>query len=355
MILATGFHQELKAIITGLFISLWGGWFFSLCHLPLPWMLGPLAFTGIAGISGLPVKAIKGGRQAGQLLIGCILGQYFSPEVSRQILSLWWAMLASAFLAIGAGGVGGLILARISGLERRTAYFCTIAGGAAEMSILAERAGARFDRVALAQSLRVFIVVCTIPVVITLSGMTGTDCYTPANREIMAGGLAGLIALAAASGYIIYRAGIPNAFILGPLLLSALLTMNNISLSSLPVVLGISGQLLMGWALGSRFQPDLKEASPAFIGGVIAATLASMGILLLVGSAFGIWLGIPLPTMALATAPGGISEMCVTAKILKLGVPVVTAFQVTRLAILLISALPVYQGVCWLKTSLASR
>jgi hypothetical protein len=43
-------------------------------------------------------------------------------------------------------------------------------------------------------------------------------------------------------------------------------------------------------------------------------------------------------------APGGIAEMCVTAKVLQLGVPLVTAFHVTRLAVLLVATAPVFEG-----------
>ena len=35
-------------------------------------------------------------------------------------------------------------------------------------------------------------------------------------------------------------------------------------------------------------------------------------------------------------APGGIAEMCITAKVLQLGVPLVTAFHVTRVVVLLL-------------------
>ena len=35
-------------------------------------------------------------------------------------------------------------------------------------------------------------------------------------------------------------------------------------------------------------------------------------------------------TLVLGMAPGGIAEMCITAKVLQLGVPLVTAFHVTR-------------------------
>jgi membrane AbrB-like protein len=306
-------------------------------------MLGPLLVTGVAGIYQLPVRAVTGGRQLGQLFIGCILGQYFSPDITWRLLSQWQLMLATAMVALVAGIAGGALLARIAGIEQRTAYFCAIPGGAAEMAVLAERAGARFDRVALAQSLRVFIVVCTVPVILTLAGATGTDSYTPQAREITATGLMLLLAIALTGGVIFDRCRIPNAFILGPLAASALLTMNSINLSAVPPLIGISGQLLMGWALGARFKPDLRNESGRFLLGTVAATLLSMAILAAAAALAALLQGMPVQTMILATAPGGISEMCVTAKILKLGVPVVTSFQVTRLAFLLIAALPVYR------------
>ena len=347
--------KTLTPYLTGLLLSICGGALFSALHIPLPWMLGPLLVTGIAGVFEVPVKAVAGGRQLGQLFIGCILGQYFSPDISWQMLSQWRMMLATALVALTAGIAGGTLLARIAGIEQRTAYFCAIPGGAAEMAVLAERAGARFDRVALAQSLRVFIVVCTVPVILTLAGTTGTDSYTLQARDVSAAGLLLLLAIALTGGIIFDRCRIPNAFILGPLTASALLTMNSINLSAVPQVIGSSGQLLMGWALGARFKPDLRNESGKFLLGTVAATLLSMAILATAAALVALVQGIPVQSMILATAPGGISEMCVTAKILKLGVPLVTSFQVTRLAFLLIAALPVYRLIAQLVAARRSK
>jgi uncharacterized protein len=49
---------------------------------------------------------------------------------------------------------------------------------------------------------------------------------------------------------------------------------------------------------------------------------------------------LPAPTLILAMAPGGIAEMCITAKVLQLGVPLVTAAQVARVLVLLSSTGP---------------
>ena len=46
--------------------------------------------------------------------------------------------------------------------------------------------------------------------------------------------------------------------------------------------------------------------------------------------------------LLLGTSPGGIAEMAITAKVLQLGVPVVTAFHVTRLAAVLLAE-PLYR------------
>ncbi|MNU10280.1 putative ammonia monooxygenase [compost metagenome] len=46
--------------------------------------------------------------------------------------------------------------------------------------------------------------------------------------------------------------------------------------------------------------------------------------------------------MILGTTPGGIAEMAITAKVLQLGVPVVTAFHVTRMVFVVIVTGPLY-------------
>ena len=52
---------------------------------------------------------------------------------------------------------------------------------------------------------------------------------------------------------------------------------------------------------------------------------------------------VPISTMVLATAPGGMAEMCVTAKVLQLGVPLVTAAHVTRVIILVTTTAPMFR------------
>ena len=55
--------------------------------------------------------------------------------------------------------------------------------------------------------------------------------------------------------------------------------------------------------------------------------------------------GLPWATLVLGTSPGGIAEMSITAKVLQLGVPVVTAFQVCRLMAVLMLVAPLYRWI----------
>jgi hypothetical protein len=52
-------------------------------------------------------------------------------------------------------------------------------------------------------------------------------------------------------------------------------------------------------------------------------------------------------TMVLATSPGGIAEMALTARVLHLGVPVVTAFHVARMVVVVLGIGPLYRA--WMR------
>ncbi len=77
--------------------------------------------------------------------------------------------------------------------QRATSYFAGAIGGASEMTLLAERAGARTDLVAAAHSLRLLIVTLSVPFALTLSGLHGLDATLPGPREVSWPGL-GLLA-----------------------------------------------------------------------------------------------------------------------------------------------------------------
>jgi uncharacterized protein len=318
---------------------------FAWLRLPLPWMIGPLVAMAAANFAGAGLRAPRGGREFGQIVIGIALGLYFTPEVAREVISYWHLLLVAGFFAIALGAFAGWVLSHAAGIDRRTAFFASVAGGAAEMTILGERYGARPDRVALAQSLRILAVVIVVPFALTYSGVHGNEQFQPAALRLDWGGLALLLGIAALAAVALNATGMPNAFMFGPLAIVIALTVSEVHFSSMPSLLSNSAQIVLGCALGARFQRRSLESTPRFLFGVLISVAMAMAV----AATFALLLawasGLPLGTLVLATAPGGIAEMCITAKVLQLGVPLVTAAHVTRVAVLITSTGPTYRAI----------
>ena len=313
------------------------GYLCALLRTPIPWMLGPLLAIASLRIAGVDLGVPTPVRYAGQWIIGTSLGLYFAPSVVRHVLELWWLLLSGALFAIALGYISGLALARLAGFDKTTGIFASVPGGAAEMSILGERFGGRLDRIAAAQSLRILIVVAIVPAAITALGVHGADPYVPGASTFDAKGFAVLMVLTFAGSLVFHRLNLPNAFVLGSLAVAIPLTAAEYDLSMMPQVVSNAGQCFLGCALGSRFQGDFLRGAHRFVSAVAATVVLSIALSAVFGIAMA-WAAAQSPaTLVLGTAPGGMPEMCVTAKVLQLGVPLVTAFHVTRMAVLLLA------------------
>jgi len=331
------------AWLAGLAIGGAAGWVCTRLHTPIPWMLGPLLTLAALRVAGVPVAAPPGGRQIGQWVIGTALGLYFTPEVVREVGGWWPLLVLGAVFAIVLGYGAGLGLARLAHIDRTTAIFASVPGGAAEMAVLGHRFGARVDRVAAAHSLRILIVVATVPAAYALLGLHGSDRYVPGVSAFDTYGFVLLMAATAAGGVVAQLLRLPNAFVLGSLAVAIPLTAAEVNLSAMPTVVSNAAQCLIGVALGARFQPDFLRGAPRYVGAVALTVIGAI----LASSAFATALawgaGLNPATLVLGAAPGGIAEMCITAKSLQLGVPLVTAFHVVRLVVLLLVTAPLFE------------
>ena len=337
--------------VKGLAIGLVAAFICTALHAPLPWMIGPLLALAACRVAGIDCEAPAGGRQAGQWVIGTALGLYFTPAVAELVLRLWWLLLIGAFFALALGYFCGFVLTVVARTDRATALFASVPAGAAEMAVLGERYGARVHEVAAGQSLRLMLVVVVIPWIFTALGVHGADRFQTGIAEVHGLGLAALLALTLGGGLLLQRTGLPNAFVLGALAVAIPLTLAQIDLSAVPRWLTNAAQLLLGCALGARFERSFLRRAPRFVAAVVLSVAAAMLLSALFALAIAAATDLHPATLVLATAPGGIAEMSITAKVLELGVPVVTAFHVTRVVVLLTCTAPVF---AWLRRARGS-
>ncbi len=110
----------------------------------------------------------------------------------------------------------------------------------------------------------------------------------------------------------------------------------------MPTGFSNAAQLVIAVSLGVRFSREFLQTAPRWLATVGLGTVAM--IVLCGGFAWLLSLatGVHPATLILATSPGGIAEMSITAKVLQLGVPVVTAFQVCRLVAVLLLVGPLF-------------
>jgi hypothetical protein len=190
------------------------------------------------------------------------------------------------------------------------------------------------------------IVVLTLPFAMVFAkSWWHLDAVTlaPANGvAVTLYGLTLLVLLTGLGGTLMSWRNLPNPWFLGPLLVAIALAASQTSPSSVPTMLSNVAQLVIGVSLGVRFSPNFLHTAPRWLLNVTLGTLGLLVCCAAFGWGLALLTGLHPAAAILGTAPGGMTEMSITAKVLQLGVPVVTALQVTRLVAVLMLARPIY-------------
>ncbi|HET9652494.1 MAG TPA: AbrB family transcriptional regulator [Usitatibacter sp.] len=330
-------------VAAGLLVCIAGGALFAALHTPLPWMMGSMLAMAAAQMAGANLEVLPGGRDAAMAVVGVSLGLYFTAPVVHQVATYWPWFVALGLAAVGFGTASALVLKQLSGTDRATAYFGSMPGGASEMAMMAEGHGAQPDLVAFAHSVRMLFVVTVFPIGITVAGFHASEEYRPILIPFDAGGLAIILGIAAVVGTIARRLRLPTAYMMGALFTSIALTVSGVTLSSVPTPLTNAAQVVLGCALGARFDRSFLTTAPRFAAALVPSITIMLTLAALVGATLAWSSGAYLGSGLLAAAPGGIAEMSITAKVLRIGVAFVTAAHVVRYLIVVLLTIPVFR------------
>ena len=335
--------RDIVRCLPALPIAAAGGWLLSTVNAPLPWFFGSMFAIAAANLLGWRLKGPRGVRQTGQIFVGTTIGLYFTPVVAAIVAShLPWMVLA-AIVSIGLGGLGALVLVKIARVDSATAFFGNVPGGMAEMLAMGDRFGAQPVPLTLSQLTRVTIVILSIPPALTFFGETGNDIFVPLAATVDLPWLVIMLCCALASSLTLFRLRVPNCWMLGAAIFTSLLTVFEITFSAMPRELLSAAQVFIGLALGERFDRKSMTSAPRVILGSAITTVVMMAIALLLAVFIADQTGIVATAMIAATAPGGLAEMSLTAAVLNLGVPLVTAYHIIRIIMITVFTLPAYK------------
>jgi membrane AbrB-like protein len=306
--------------------------------IPLPWMLGPLFVLAISCSLGAPLVSWKYGRRVGQLIMGISMGLYFIPEVMWQLITFLPMIVGGALGSVAIGMIGAKILMRMGETNPTTAFYAAMPGGASEMVSLAEKYAGDVGRIASAHSLRILLVVSTVPVGMTLLGVQGSAINTEMLATVQFAKLPWLFMVGLAGIVFFKLIRIRNAWFLGALTAASVCTALGYSATAMPPAISALGQVLIAVSLGTQFNRQFIVHAPMWLVKTLSISVIEIILSLAMAIAIAWWMPVGAMNLILSFAPGGMIEMGITAKVLHLAVPLVVACHVTRVFILTLIA-----------------
>ena len=324
--------KTLKKLLITLIIAGVSGLLARWLNIPLAWMIGPLLGVGLCTIFGVQLIAPKWGREIGQATVGVAIGLQLTPPV---LLFLWQEIgliLGAGLVTILLGVPMALILHKVSGVDRKSCYFATVPGGLAEMAILGSRYGAQVEPVVIGQTIRLIFVILTVPPLFVLLGLTGNDVFEmTASTIISPFTTLIMIALSATLSWQLSRLKINNAWLVGGIVIGTGLALYTRDAFSLPITVVYWAQFFLGISLGIMFKQEFLKHAPRFIQASLFVVALMTTIAVLLAGLLTQWTVHDFGTLMLGFAPGGITEMVLTAKELGFSAPMITAIHMARI------------------------
>jgi membrane AbrB-like protein len=359
-------NTKFQHSVVFIMISCIGGFILSLTGLGIGWMIGTIVLAAFLSFrqpvwlkvtteaNGLPSYWLK----IGQWLLAIELGRQMNLSVLQTFSDHWITITIMLFLSVIFSLLSGVVLWKCSQTDMLTSFFATAPGGVATMPGIAEEVGANTATVSIVQTLRVFLVVLTIPIIVSSWLTVPVDQamisspLTSGSSEFQWSQLLGtiILGLTAWGGHYVGKLlRFPAPVLVGGMVCVAVVQ----SLISFftghdlivwwPHSIMILSQICIAASIGSRFQRSMfigiqKTVAVAFLS-TIALIIAMFGCAYLVAKAT----GISLVTSVLAFAPGGVAEMATTAVVLHADSTFVVTVQVLRIIVVILVLPPFFR------------
>ncbi|WP_092066713.1 AbrB family transcriptional regulator [Poseidonocella pacifica] len=312
---------------------------FWLLHLPLPFLFGPMTACLIAALAHLPMKGFGFISVAARTILGVAVGASITPELFSELPKMAGSVALVPLFILVIGCVGVPFFRIVWGFDAPTAYYAAMPGGLQDMVIFGTEAGGNPRTLSLIHATRVLLIVTLAPAFLTLvygAGLTN-PIGAPAS-EIPLRELA-LMAVAAFVGWKGgERIGLFGASILGPMIVTAALSLAGFIHARPPREAILAAQFFIGCGIGVQFLgvtlAELRRVVIAGVAYVLLLAILAAGFTLVVTR---LELGHPVEAF-LAFAPGGQAEMTVLAIVTGADLGFVITHHLTRIVLVIMGA-----------------
>lgn len=340
-----------------LLASLAGGFAFSLIDAPLPWLLGPMAFSLIGArlFARFKTKPLwpTSLRDTAMILIGYSIGLTFTSETLREMGRQLPTMVLMTVLLLAFCGIIGVAVAKLGGQHLPTVLMGSVPGGLSQMLVLGESTpGVDLTLMTFLQVSRLLMIIFCVPILVfnsPLFDVTKAEIEAVAARTSAHWGdlfpnvfLFAVVCVAAA--WLAKKIRFP--LLLGPMIATAVVHLSTgLRAPALPTGALDAAQLIIGTYVGLLLKPEgMKNKA------MITLLALASGVVLLSG-AFGLsellthLHPVSSETAFLGMAPGGMDQMGLIAKEINADIAIVTCYQLFRTWVIFFAVPPLLRLV----------
>ena len=327
------------ARIETLLIGVIGAAVFGWLDLPLPFLFGPMMFCLVAALAKRPLQGFGQLSVAARTILGVAVGASITPEVVSRIPEMAGSVAFIPFYIATIALIGVPFFHRVCGFDKVTSYYAAMPGGLQDMVIFGVEAGGDSRALSLIHATRLLIIVTLAPVILTLGfGATldtpiGEPASTLPPLEMVIMVIAALLGWKGGE-----RLKLFGASILGPMIVTAVLSLSGVIHSRPPAEAILIAQFLIGIGIGIGYVGvTLLELRRVVLAGI--AFVFILAVLALIVTEIVVLSGLAAPLEGfLAFAPGGQAEMTVLAIVASADLGFVIVHHLTRIFLVITCA-----------------
>ncbi|MCC5984357.1 MAG: AbrB family transcriptional regulator [Rhodobacteraceae bacterium] len=312
---------------------------FHALRLPLPFLFGPMFACLIAALAGVRLRGLPPVENGARTVLGVAVGASVTPALLAQVPTMAFTMALIPPYIVLIGLIGVPFFRRFGGYDRPTAWYAAMPGGFQDMVLFGKEAGANVRALALIHATRVLTIVVIAPFILTLGyGVTLDGAIGDPTADIPPRELAIMAAAALGGWWLAKRVGLFGAPILGPMIVTAVLSLTDILHYRPPAEAIMAAQYFIGMGIGVHYVGvTLRELRhDVAVGAAFAVVLAALAAAFtVVAQRVG---GAPPVEAFLSFAPGGQAELAIMAIIVGADLGFVVAHHVIRLIIVIAGA-----------------
>ena len=316
----------------GTLLFWWGG-------LPLPFLFGPLFACLLAALAGAPLKGLGQISVAMRTILGVAVGASLTPEVIARLPQMAGSVSLIPVYITLIGLIGVPFFRRVYGFDWATSWYAAMPGGLQDMVIFGQEAGGDVRALSLIHATRVLIIVTVAPIMLTQG--FGVSLDNPIGVPMASLPLHEL-ALMVVAAFVGWkggeRIGLFGASILGPMIVTAALSISGLIHFRPPAEAILAAQFFIGIGIGvgsvgvtlAEIRRDVA-AGVVFVLMLAALAAAFTEIVVFFGLA-------PAVDGFLAFSPGGPAEMTVLAIVVGADLGYVIVHHLTRVFLVILGA-----------------